>query len=566
MTTDQTEAAGSLTPFSPEAVKLAANQTQHPAAILEAAISRLNDDPSALFQVDIVGAARQLRASDELAYLRLMTRADGCKTRMDKLTAPERDTREPNAHDRVIDVAKSKCLLHHDANGRGVAVTTTGGIRQVWYLDGSGFADWLRAEYFDQYETGISDPVMSTAIGTLSAIAKHKGEEVEVHLRCARHGDAYYIDLCNSRWEAVCVDACGWEVVATPPVLFTRTPNMRPLPTPTPPGNIDALWQHINIREEDRALVLSWALDACRPDTPFPLLELVGEQGSAKSSSQKKLRDLIDPNKVALRGRPKSTEDIFVAAANNWIVSFENLSSLTPEQQDALCTTATGGGFATRQFYTNGDEHVLEAKRPVMINGINAAATRPDLIERTIHIEAPTIPPDERRDQAQLDAAWQEDLPRIFAGTLDLFSDTLRVLRNVVLTQKHRMADFQLLGEAMLQAQGHAAGEFSELYSRKVADGIARALESFGVANAIQVLLNGTPGKTWQGTTQALLSDLNRYMGADSSNWPKLPRGLTHQLNRLAPSLRAIGIEITYLDKRTNKGRELRLSWKNANC
>jgi len=49
-----------------------------------------------------------------------------------------------------------------------------------------------------------------------------------------------------------------------------------------------------------------------------------------------------------------------------------------PQQQDALCTLSTGGGYASRQLYTNSDEHVMETKRPVMINGINAIATQPD--------------------------------------------------------------------------------------------------------------------------------------------------------------------------------------------
>ena len=88
------------------------------------------------------------------------------------------------------------------------------------------------------------------------------------------------------------------------------------------------------------------------------------------------LRSLVDPNKVMLRGRPKTVEDVFVAAANNWLVSYENLSGLTPEQRDAFCTLATGGGFASRQLYTNGEEHVMETKRPVVLgNGIAVVAT-----------------------------------------------------------------------------------------------------------------------------------------------------------------------------------------------
>lgn len=119
------------------------------------------------------------------------------------------------------------------------------------------------------------------------------------------------------------------------PVYFTRTPSMRPLPMPVPigvtHGDVGLLWQHTNIPAHSRLMVLAWLLDCFRPDTPFSVLELVGEQGSAKSTTQSVLRSLVDPNKVMLRGRPKTVEDVFVAAANNWLVSYENLSGLTPE-------------------------------------------------------------------------------------------------------------------------------------------------------------------------------------------------------------------------------------------
>ncbi len=238
----------------------------------------------------------------------------------------------------------------------------------------------------------------------------------------------------------------------------------------------------------------------------------MGEQGSAKSTTQSVLRSLIDPNKVMLRGRPKTVEDVFVAAANNWLVSYENLSGLTPEQQGAFCTLPTGGGFASRQLYTNGEEHVMETKRPVVLNGIAVVATRPDLIDRVIHVDLPTIPADARRDDADTHAGWERDPPRVFAGLLDLFSAARAILPTVHLTQKQRMADYERPGEAAARFLAFAPGELQQQYAGLVRAGIDRGLESNAVAQALdKYIAERVLPINWQGTAGQLYDLLNTH-------------------------------------------------------
>lgn len=539
-------------------VQQAAEQTSDPVAVVTAALEKLPSDPGAMYEDAVILALKAVRRNDEANYARLTAKAKGCKSRLDELTKPERESRQDNLQDLILNIARSACTFGHDANGRGIAVIETGEHREVWLLGSDGFADWLRAAFFHAHQTGIPDQALTTAVATLKAIARYQGSEMTVHLRCAKIDDVYFIDLCNEKWQAIRVDRQGWTIVERPPIYFVRTNSMRPLVTPGEEGALAKLWDHINIPETQRLLLLAWLLDSLRPETPFPILELHGEQGSAKSSTQRHLRDLIDPNKVPLRGRPKSIEDIYIAATNNYVVSFENLSYLNSDQQDALCSLATGGGFATRQLYTNGDEFAQETKRPVIINGINHVATQPDLIERVISIETPTIPPDARKDEMALKAAWQADYPAIFAGLLDLFSASLRQLPEVDLEYKYRMADYQLLGEAISQVLENPPGHFSELYRNAVAEGIDRGLEAYGITNALQVFLFENDN-TWEGTYLALLGELNRIPGSDRSNWPKSPRRLGAQLKRIATGLRQVGIEIKPLGHKRN-GSHVRIT------
>jgi len=258
------------------------------------------------------------------------------------------------------------------------------------------------------------------------------------------------------------------------------------------------------------------------------------------------LRALIDPVAVPLRGAPKCVEDIHIAAANAQVCSFENLSSLSQDMQDALCILSTGGGYATRQLYTNGEEYVITSKQPVMMNGITAVATAPDLIERVITIELPTIAAGKRQDEQTMEAAWLRDYPAIFTGLLTLFAEALEMLPKVEIPDgmQKRMLDYQRLGEAVCMALGGKAGEFSQRLDSMHGDSLARGLESYGVAVGIQILAARPEGREWEGTYLQLLTELNRMPEIDRSNWPRSPRHLSGQVKRIAPGLRRAGVRI----------------------
>lgn len=526
-----------------------------PVAVIEGALIRLKDDVGVLAEEDVVRAFSILQATDMPAFLRFrhaakLANRDCSITVLDKLVRDELPGGgdDPSILDELVALARAQCQLHHDADRKAVAVIPSPGRQEVWRVYSTGFEEWLRSAYWRAKEAGVPETTMKSALATIAAAGINDGKQIDLHVRAARDESGYLIDLCDEQWRAVRVTPHGWQVLDHSPVHFTRTQSMRSLPEPERGGDIGLLWQHTNIPGNRRVMVLTWLLDSFRPDTPFPVLELVGEQGSAKSTTQAVLRSLVDPNKVMLRGRPKTVEDIFVAAANNWLVSYENLSGLTAEQQDAFCTLSTGGGFASRQLYTNGEEHIMETKRPVVLNGIAVVATRPDLIDRVIHVDMPTIPSEARRDEADTSASWERDRPLVFGALLDLFADALRILPSVRLTHKQRMADYERFGEAVSRALGFEPGEFQRQYAELVRAGIDRALESNAVAQVLDKYFEERISPwNWQGTAGQLYDLLNNQIIPDRSTWPKSPKGLADQLRRIAPAYRAKGIEISHL-------------------
>src|SRR5262249_49187560 len=158
------------------------------------------------------------------------------------------------------------------------------------------------------------------------------------------------------------------------PVAFIRSGAMRPLPVPVRPGELDPLWRLLNVREDQRTLVVGTLVNGFHPHGPYFVTNYQGEQGTAKSCAARIHRQLIDPAEPILRSAPKDERDLIINAANNWAVALDNLCSLPPWLSDGLCRLSTGGGISTRQLYTDGEEFALSAKRPVILNGITDVA------------------------------------------------------------------------------------------------------------------------------------------------------------------------------------------------
>lgn len=513
-----------------------------------------SNDAGAPFEKKVVEALRLVRDEDRASYMRYRDQFKrACRgiliTELDRAVKGGGDDPEPESiADALVALVRESTELFHDADNKAYAYFEQDGHRETWPLGSTGFSEWACCLFYQETGKAPRDASLKDAINTLSGIAKYDGEEHQVWLRVAKHEDRYYIDLCNDDWSVVEISSAGWQILDLSPVRFRRTSTMRPMPTPVKDDELALLWGSVNVPKDDQPLVLAWLLESLRPETEFPVLELGGEQGCGKSSTQSLLRDLIDPSAVNLRTAPKSVEDIYVGAANNWMTSFNNLSRLSSSQQDAFCTLSTGGGYSSRTLYTNLDETLVDVTRPVAMNGISTLATAQDLIDRTIRLELPVI--QGQRQASKLAREFEENKPRIIGGLMDLFSKTLKVLPMIQQENLPRMADFSVLGEAMFKALGRE-DSFNAVYKDRRDQATIAALESSPVACA---LIDYVDRKgNYHGTVKSLLELLRNYPH-DGDGWPKSPRGLGDALRRNAPGLKVAGILVQFGSKRHNDG------------
>jgi len=87
---------------------------------------------------------------------------------------------------------------------------------------------------------------------------------------------------------------------------------------------------------------------------------------------------------VSLRSPPKQPRDLLISAMNAHMVNLDNLSGISPDISDTLCRLSTGGGHDQRALYTDDEQCLVDVQKPVMVNGIDDVATRPDLAERSL--------------------------------------------------------------------------------------------------------------------------------------------------------------------------------------
>jgi putative DNA primase/helicase len=236
-----------------------------------------------------------------------------------------------------------------------------------------------------------------------------------------------------------------------------------------------------------------------------------------------------------------------VAATNAWMLAFDNLSHLPPWLSDALCRLATGGGFGTRALFTNQDEALFDAQRPVLLTGIDEVVTRGDLLDRSLLVYLPEIPDKNRRPEDEFWQAFEVVRPRILGALLDAVSAALRHLPTVQVSPLPRMADFAKWATAAAPALGWEPQVFLDAYVQNRDDAHALAVEGSAVAQAVHTLAGKE--KHWGGTATELLVALKAQavLGPESlQGLPKNARALSAALRRLAPDLRALGVTITF--------------------
>jgi hypothetical protein len=407
----------------------------------------------------------------------------------------------------------------------------------------TGLRAALARRYWDACNAPAPQQAIADACLVLEGLAVQEDPR-PVHLRIAENtqglqyglGQAH-IDMGDAEGQVITIYNGTWAIDKTAPVLFRRTKLTGEMPKPHADGNYSQLWEFVPVLEVDRPLLLAWLVQALiQADTPHPVLALVAEHGSIKSTSARCLAQIVDPSPAPLRKAPRDSDGWVTAANASWVVALDNISGEIPLWlSDCLCRSVTGEGDVRRALYTDTDVSVVAFRRAVIINGIDIAVTQPDLADRLLRVALPRIEGGERRAEKAITKEWVQKWPSILGGLLTLAAAVHHRLPSVTVTELPRMADYANVLAAVDQINGtNGLARYREQSKRVITDTLDNPF--IGTLMDLRYTCEDKASKQ----ILAELTPPDEKWKAPKG-WPADARAVTGQLTRHAPALRAQG-------------------------
>jgi energy-coupling factor transporter ATP-binding protein EcfA2 len=300
------------------------------------------------------------------------------------------------------------------------------------------------------------------------------------------------------------------------------------------------LREFVDCDDDQLMLLTAWLLGCMRPEGPYPVLTISGEQGSGKSTTLRLLRRIIDPHALDMRTPPEDGRDLQAMVRNSFCLAFDNVSYISNKMSDALCVISTGtGAQGGRALYTNAEESAVRVCRPVAMNGIPDVIERGDLEDRSIHVHLPRIDPTRRRDDYEFWKAFNGRHSQLLGALMNAALAATREYRNVVLTEKPRMSAFAVWVVAAEKALGWPLGKFMAVYKSNKMFSEMQMLEFHGMASALMRMMENR--QEFSGTYSDLIAALEMHRGPRET-LPKTSHGFAAELRRIRPALERSGL------------------------
>ncbi|WP_112309665.1 hypothetical protein [Pseudogemmobacter bohemicus] len=425
------------------------------------------------------------------------------------------------------------------------AIPGKGGGQMIHPVKSDALRGYLRRQYFRKTGKPPASAAISEALDHFEAVALFDSPTEQVHIRVAGYQGEVYVDLGDETNRAIRINADGYSVTDEVPVNFIRPHGtFGALPQPEDGFDSEELRNLLGMDQVNFCLLIAFCISALNPMGPFFVLQIHGEHGSGKSNTAKLVKDIIDPNVADKLRMPRSEQDMAINAQGQWLLNYENLSHLSPDQSDMLCTIATGGAFSARKLYTDDEQKTFVFRRPVILNGIGNYAPRADLQDRSIPLNLTAISPEKRKTEREMQAALDRLSPGFLGYLYDCVSMALKRINEVEAPKTFRMADAAHWLLAAEPATGFQTGAIFEVLEKVQQQLMAQSVVNDTLTAALLEMLLDAPDNAFSGRFGKLFDLLHARGRNHGKGLPASPSALSSKIERLKPSMRKIGLEV----------------------
>ena len=426
-------------------------------------------------------------------------------------------------------------------DGRGVLVTHS--------LRSGIVKDWLAGQLWRAASKAPGGEAVNSALSVLRAKAR-EGPTYTLHNRVAPDTQGgILIDMANEGWNTIRVTPDGWMVEGTGEPTFRRYGHMRPLPMPLKGGDPMEILRFANLRDDGhRLLYVITVLSYLIPGIQHPVLLFHGPHGAGKSVSMRAARLVVDPSIVELLHLPRNDRELVQQLYHHYCAFYDNLSGMPEWASDIFCRAVTGTGNTKRALYTDDDDVIYGYRRCIGLNGINIAAHKGDLLDRSIILGCEMMESGERLEEKVLTEMMESMVPSILGGMLDAVVRALNIYPTIQLEKLYRMADFTRWGCALAEALNIDKALFLEAYEENVRAQSEETLKASLIATVLVAYMDLHPDG-YRGAPAVLYDRLCEYaedlkISIRQKAWPKSANWMMRRLVEVLPSLYASGIQI----------------------
>jgi hypothetical protein len=302
------------------------------------------------------------------------------------------------------------------------------------------------------------------------------------------------------------------------------------------------------------------------------MLIVHGTEGSAKSTFLKLLKKIVDPSKPELLTIHDSKSEFIQQLAHNYFSAYDNIKYNPKWLSDEACKAITGIGQTKRKLYSDDEDIVFEYKHCLGFNGINAAFSDPDVLNRSVLVELLPIDEENRKTEREILDVFNKFRPSILKYIFDILARAISVKESIKIDGLPRMADSALWGEAISISMGNKNGEFIKAYYNNIGFQNSEVIDSNPLAFAVKKLVEIREKDGWktysakensitlfEGNPIMLLTELSRIaaeekIDTNQKHWPKEVRWLIKRIKTLTHTLqKSLGIKISLgRDERNN--------------